>query len=328
MKIFFTLLMTAGVLFSWGQPLPYDFSILNESYVPFDNGTSLTESIEWDDDYYSAPIGFSFSYMDSSYEYISAIGIFGGLGSELILGEYDESGVYDIMCPALLDLVDAAGAEQSDISYITEGEPGSRIFKMQWTNCSIYGDKGPTNSRVDMQIWLYEATNSIDFRYGPTTSFNLDDYLFLNGLPIFIGNDCEVDGASSLPTNIWALTGSAANADFQSYQTLDEFYTGIFLEDYPANGVVYHFAGVPDHVEPVYSSSLVVYPTVSETMVNVSGIAGPSDIMVFDATGSVVFGQKVSQPVFRIDIASWSAGVYFIQLCDDRGMRTAKVIRQ
>ncbi len=328
MKIVYLVLFFAISTLSIAQPLPYEFTILNETYVSFDDGISLTAGFEWDDDYYSAPIGFSFSYMDSTYDYISAIGIFGGLGSELILGEYDEGGKYDIMCPALIDLVDAPGAEESNISYITVGEPGNRIFKLQWSNCAVYGDKGPTAARVELQVWLHEATNSIDFKYGTTSNFNLQDYLFLNGMPVYLGNNCVVEGDPGLPANIWTLTGNASTADIQSFQSLNEFYTGVFLEDYPINGLVYHFEGIPDNVESNEQESLIVYPTITEANVTLSGIEPNSILTVFDLTGKVLENIMIQSSSIALDVSRWAPGLYVIEVTNKNSIRTAKVIRK
>jgi Secretion system C-terminal sorting domain len=328
MKLVYSALYLLFSSLAIAQPLPYEFTILNENYVAFEDGISLTSSIEWDDDYYTAPIGFSFSYMDSTYDMISAIGIFGGLGSELILGEYDEAGKYDIMCPALLDLVDAEGSEQSDISYITIGEPGSRIFKLQWTNCALYGDNGPTNARIEMQVWLHEATNSIDFRYGVTSNFNLQDYLFLNGMPIYIGNDCVVEGDPGLPNNIWTLTGNAATADIQSFQTLNEFYTGTFLEDYPANGLVYHFEGTPDNIINISTETLLAYPTISEDLITISGLTPNSTMAVLDITGKMLETATIQSTTSMLDISRWAGGLYFVEVFDGSTVRTTKFIRK
>ncbi|MFM9985326.1 MAG: T9SS type A sorting domain-containing protein [Flavobacteriales bacterium] len=328
MKIVYSALFLLLSSIALAQPLPYEFTILTENYVAFEDGTSLTSSIEWDDDYYTAPIGFSFSYMDSTYDMISAIGIFGGLGSELVLGEYDTTGKYDIMCPALLDLVDAEGAEQSDISYITTGEPGSRIFKLQWTNCALYGDNGPTNARIEMQVWLFEATNSIDFRYGLASNLSLQDYLFLNGMPVYIGNDCEVGGDPGLPTNIWILTGDAATADIQSLQTLNEFFTGVFLEDYPANGLVYHFEGTPDNVNNIEAEALLAYPTISESTITISGISPNSTLAVLDMTGKMLETSTIQSTTFVLDISRWSSGLYFVEVFDGNAARTTKFIKK
>jgi hypothetical protein len=328
MKIVYLIVFIAISIISTAQPLPYEFTILNETYESFDNGTSLTSGFEWDDEYYSAPIGFSFTYMDSTYEYISAIGIFGGLGAELILGEYDEGGKYDIMCPALIDLVDAPGAEESDISFITIGEPGNRIFKLQWSNCSVYGDKGPTASRVELQVWLHEATNSIDFKYGTTSDFDIQDYLFLNGIPVYLGNNCEVEGTSDLPTNIWTLTGNAATADIQSFQSLNEFVTGVFLEDYPTNGLVYHFEGFPDNISTIEPETLIAFPTMADAQVTLSGIEPNSILTVFDLTGKVIVKTPIQSSVFALDINHWTSGLYLFEVKNDASIRTAKIIRK
>lgn len=322
---FFLLLLTT---ISVAQPLPYQLTNLNEDYVPFDDGISLFEGFEWDDDYFTAPIGFSFTYMDSTYESISAIGIFGGLGSELVLGEYNDFGKYDILCPALIDLVDAPGSEESVISYITTGTPGSRIFKLQWSNCSVYGDKGPTNARVNMQVWLYEATNSIDFRYGPTSNFDIQDYLFLNGLPLFLGKDCFVAGDSSLPTNLWALDGTSANEGVQSYQSLNEFYTGVFLEDYPADGRVYHFEGVPDGVDQLEIPALVVYPTLSEELITLAGYSTGSYMNIYDATGHLIYQDKLMSSNYALHIANWTSGLYIVEVNSGITVTTSKFIRK
>ena len=60
----------------------------------------------------------------------------------------------------------------SPISYATEGEAGSQIFKLQYKNAGFLGEEPDTSgllpSSINFQIWFYEGSNDIEIHFGPS----------------------------------------------------------------------------------------------------------------------------------------------------------------
>lgn len=83
------------------------------------------------------------------------------------------------MMPYEADMTDRgfnnSSAAVSPISYLTTGVAGSRIGKIEFRNAGFYNDI-TTNDFINFQIWLYESTNIIEYRYGASnvTKYTLE----------------------------------------------------------------------------------------------------------------------------------------------------------
>ncbi|MDO5655921.1 MAG: hypothetical protein Q4G27_07255 [Flavobacteriaceae bacterium] len=76
------------------------------------------------------------------------------------------------------------GGGLSPISYVLEGEIGTRIFKMQYSNIGFREDIEANNISTDFanfQLWLYESTNIIEVHFGE--SLITDNSLDFQGNP-------------------------------------------------------------------------------------------------------------------------------------------------
>jgi len=82
--------------------------------------------------------------------------------------------------PYAMDLCDRGyntATMLSPISYKTEGNAGSRIFKLEWKEAGSFDEVdslATTNSvmHISLQMWLYEGSNRIEFRYGANNISN------------------------------------------------------------------------------------------------------------------------------------------------------------
>src|SRR5262249_52955268 len=57
----------------------------------------------------------------------------------------------------------------SAITYTTQGSPPNRKFIVQWKNIRAYYDPSVTTT-LNFQLRLYEATNTVEYRYGPVNA--------------------------------------------------------------------------------------------------------------------------------------------------------------
>ena len=119
----------------------------------------------WDDPEFTAPIGFDFEFFGKTHNQIMLI----GLGGVLAFEDIYTVDTVDVLIPYLDDLMDLENFDQnlqSSISYLTEGNPGERIFKLEWKNSGFYNSNTADN-QISFQMWLYETSNDIEFRFGP-----------------------------------------------------------------------------------------------------------------------------------------------------------------
>jgi hypothetical protein len=139
--------------------------------------------------------------------------------------------------PYMVEL-QARGNAQSPISYVATGNAPGRILKIEFNNVGFANDPGLTDY-MNFQVWIYEGSNIIEFRYGPN-SVNASSYggdtgpIIQVADPIAAGSNyivLEGDPANpTLNTTSWAtsvaMTGSPANGQIYRF-TPSQFKTGI-----------------------------------------------------------------------------------------------------
>lgn len=69
-------------------------------------------------------------------------------------------------------------------------------------------------------------------------------------------------------------------------------------------------------------------PTTGKFFVSIEQLQGSKSFKVFDLSGQLIRGGTINAPLQSVDISSFSAGIYFIQiLSSDTVVKTVKVIK-
>ena len=152
----------------------YTFSTFTAPYVPI-TGASLTNGEKWDDLDYAVPLGFSFQLYGKQSNTFTLY--FGGQ----VISPDDVSSATQVSFASAMfeDMCDRAYNPATDlegdpgglspITHTTIGTPGNRICKIQVSNAAFFSEldlASNDTSRVNFQIWLYEGSNNVEFRYG------------------------------------------------------------------------------------------------------------------------------------------------------------------
>jgi hypothetical protein len=223
--LLFAILLIAG---TGSRAQTYQFTHFTSTYSDLAGATVLTDSgTVWDDEVYTIPIGFNFTYMGQSF-------------TNMIVDTYGlldfSNGNYELVFLGFLaDLMDAGTTSSvSPVSYLLSGTPGNRILKIEFKNCGFFS--GPQGSFVNFQIWLMEADNSLEVHMGP------------NSVPSpsvsYDGETGPVIGVVKTNTGatatVYALTlvGSPANPS----TVMLDINNMQFLNGTPASGQVYRFS--------------------------------------------------------------------------------------
>ncbi len=148
----------------------YFFSQSSGVYSNLTGAISLNNGNTWDDPEYEIPLGFNFNFYGNTLDSLIITGY--GYGAELGL---TSNQITPVIVPLGVDLIDRGsenGLSLSPISYKTTGVVGNRITKIEWKNAGFYnGDKDDDDvyeDYVNLQLWIYENGNKIEFHYGPT----------------------------------------------------------------------------------------------------------------------------------------------------------------
>ena len=209
----------------------YTLMTSSEPYTDLTGAASVNNGEIWDDPEYFINLPFDFLVNETTSSVLQLFGLGG-----LLQAETADPDVFAFLMPFETDLIDRGfldGAESlSPISFKVDGSAGSRIAKLEFKNAGSYAEFAEENNNamfVNFQVWMYEGSNTIQFRYG--TSFINDPILFFQGESGPLVGTLDYNETNDELTNVNLLTGSSANPLLTSAFN--------FLNGAPANGTVY-----------------------------------------------------------------------------------------
>lgn len=303
----------------------YSFSSFTEEYVeiPEDN---LAVNSTWDDPNFTVPIGFDFNLMGTTAGFLHASDDF----YQVVLNPNPGQPAWDLLWVTTLDVIDAGYADgnfESPISYITEGEPGSRIFKMQWRDVGLYDEydaEGSANNKLNFQLWLYEGSNDIEVRWGPNTvkeTFYITEAWNSCGLINDANSEENFDGGLF-------LSGQVNDPDAQMIATANDFFSAQ-LFGLPQNGQVYRFEAGALSIDAAEAAdaNLRVYPTVVQDFVYVDGLqTGQFSVEVRSTDGRLIRSEQAlaGSP---LNLSDLKQGMYLIVIEQGSIRKTNRILK-
>ncbi len=331
MKAFCTFFFSIAILFVYAQDFPYIFTVDSQTYQEISNGTSANNGEIWDDPLYTFPLGFSFSIFGLTINELSIDDYFaGGIVSGYPFSQ-PESPLIVVYDADLIDRGILSGVSESPISYATEGEPGSRIFKLQWKNAGFYAETErleTADSFVNFQLWLFEGSNTIELHFGPS---NITDpellFDFFNGPLIGLVESYNFDEDNF--EHFWYLTGNPA-APFLNRISIEQGDTlSQTLLDTPANGTVYRFALMTTNTNNFFApTSIKLYPTIAQNRITVE--FPEKDITnlkysILNPEGKVFKEGEIQHHIAELNVSELPiGGVYYIRFYNENRIVAAK----
>jgi hypothetical protein len=321
-----TLLLTLSLIIVSSTIIAqYDVVTFTSQYNELSGATTLALEEGWDDPEVLIPFGFDFTIGNLTVNNMVQI----GLGSEFVLGNLNNGGYIGYF----VDVADAAGIdgeEPSKISYLTEGEPGNRICKVQYLDCAFYAEvfgqeMPPTsvNNRLNFQIWIYETDNAIEFRFGSNTIVDPDlVYEGANGPQIAVVTGLNADGEEFNVATV--LDGSPEDPTVINSQNVNEVEF-VTLNGTPQDGRVYRFSPGTVNTSDQQLESFTVYPTMAQNEIWIKDYSGMrSAFTMYDQAG-----KQVRSGIYAngeaLNISSLTPGMYFITL--DNNVSTIKFVK-
>lgn len=296
----------------------YSFSTFTAPYTTI-AGVSVTNGLMWDEDIDTIPVGFNFKLYNMQNDTISFIG--GSYGS---FNDVINDPLLTALSPMFEDLCDKAfdpavnvegdPGGVSNISYTTTGTAGNRICKIEVNNAGFYGENSAvttTSSTVNYQVWLYETSNDIEFRFGNMTILNAA-INFLNPGGFICGVIDELDFNNVTATNSNLLNGPHANPTMVGLSpTGTDYITGT-----PQNGRVYRFTN--NTITSVKQNSKVnglgLYPNPAKNklyVANISSELNNARIEFYDLAGKQIHSENLKE---QIDLSSFTKGIYLVKI--------------
>ena len=299
-QLFIGILCLSSNVFA--QEVNYYFEQFTNTYTDLENPTSLNNGEIWDDPNYIVPIGFDFNIFNSSTNQI----LFDeGLGGDV----YDQNIDKAIVATAA-DLSDRAyntndSTSLSPISYLVDGDEGSRIFKLEWENAGFYDDDSG-NYYINLQLWLYENSDMIEIHYGPS---NIESSLYnwqgdFCGVFNFNEKEETADG--------YSLEEIEGNYEF-NYNIIDDFFEPNYFTTLPENGTVFRF--YPEYAVNMDEFETVIntYPNPTTDFLNIENTEQNNIVyQIVSVDGEIIKRGYSNDAVIRIDVQSLNSGMYLL----------------
>jgi len=275
----------------------YSLAVFSEPYVDLTGGTSVNNGDIWDDPAYTIPIGFPFELNGNTVTFLT----FYGTGS-LFMGNGTNPDIATFVFPYENDILDrgeVSGVSESPISYLLEGTSPNRIFKMEIKNAGSYYEfdaLGTTDMFFNHQLWLYEGSNQIEFRYGPSS---IDD------------------------PDLWYADGGALIGVTNVDVINDEFVDGHFIGGPASAPILYAndvtIEGTPDE-DVVYRLSLPLPLEVFVTGINSTSSCEPNGSATAEASGGTPpYSFEWSNGETTSTINNLDGGTYTVTVTDAIG---------
>jgi len=314
-------------------PQSYDFKYFIEDYqnIDADQSTILLKSQEWNwspfNNQYYIPIGFTFRIEESTYDsiFISPQGFVNFFQN----CNANESGqiVPPILYVYFSDFDDRGWwigdgeTPMTTIHYLTEGEIGNRIFKIEWNNVGFFDSVGEGDDFVNFQVWLYESDYRIEIHFGSNfiTDTNDEDTWFNFDGPLMAWiyyTDCELTADEP---DMLLVTGNENTPNHQ-FVTTEEFamLNTQTIDNAPNKNTVYQFKPTSVGIEEnSYSLNTNLYPTIAEDMLTSNFGKLPIQeysIELYSLAGELLKTQNSTTVIETIDIASLPKGSYLIKV--------------
>ncbi|MCA0239065.1 MAG: T9SS type A sorting domain-containing protein [Bacteroidetes bacterium] len=314
------------------QTFPYTLTVDQAAYAPLENAIALTDGV-WDDPDLQTPVGFNFQMFGQT---IPSLYWYGELTANLVAGA-PTAGATPFLVAYGADLIDRgyeSGTSMSPIRYKTEGAPGSRIFKMEWANAGFYED-ATGEAFINFQVWLYEGSNNVELRFGPTQTNGQQVFTDFSGPLIgFMDQFSLQDGTFD---NLFYLTGSPEHPIIQTVDLNNADTLFNTLSDTPTDGTVYRFStGIVGTENPTaVAQQARVFPTLAKDAVSIELadelLADNTEVRyrVVDQWGKNLRTGQVTDVLTRVDMSTLPAGAYYVNLFSpDQVVATVKVWKE
>jgi hypothetical protein len=308
----------------------YSFSTFTTNYQEI-TGTLLSGGLKWDDLYYPVPLGFDFKIYESENDTVTF-----SEASFVTFNDAMNDPLVTFASPMFEDLCDKAFMPQTDmegdnggvspVSYTITGNAGSRVCIIQVKNAGFFEENNANNasvSAINFQLWLYETSHDIEFRYGVINIQNKSLNL-INPLGFLCGMAEDMNFNSLSSSNSDVLSGPQNSPTKSTFTGVSQVITGQI-----ESGRVYKFTRIhPNPVAINEKSNMTqpaIYPNPASDLLHIGkAFANSNNTMeIYDPTGKLLLSEKAKE---EIDLSQLKKGVYIVKISGDRSYVSKLVI--
>lgn len=312
-KLFLSILLLFSAVKLQAQAI-YNFSKLNNTYTDLTGLTNIHNNAPWTEDDLSTgwtyTLPFNFKVNGVNYKFLA----FQGVKLRLFSINSDEISLSGTGIYVGDKSVNGATTSLSPIGYKVEGTPGNRIFKFQLKNAgsSVEIDFYNLNHiYLNVQIWLYENTNIIEYHIGPN---NVNNYSYPAEDKRYFG---LVDESGELFVS--TLATDAQNPTYTELNDLDLISsTNSGFSNFPLENTVYRFSPKANaSVDDLFFQKVKVYPNPTNDILHFDNVTETKTYKIYDIKGALLKTGIVSKNQNKIDVSALPTALYILKINGD-----------
>lgn len=337
------ILTLASAFIAWvGYSQPDNLVFIVNNATPYQNLTAPTivTTTDWDDFDATIPLGFMFKAMEDSTNTLYFDSNDMNSGTEL---QFKTSSMTSNPFNAfswMYDLIDMHAydnTQTSTVGYKTDVVSGKKITKIEWNNVAFYDDED-SSAFANVQMWLYEANNAIEFRFGNssrnaiTTIANDPNGAYGFNGPVFaLVKDVDLNTGNG--TKIYLP--SSVNPPAMDSATFMQLFTSPVdygIDSFPNANTLFRWA--PAQVNTSSNSialteNVTIYPNPATNNVTIttSKISGYT-LRLYATNGICVKQQTLEGLNNNVDLSQLASGNYFLVLANKEERIQYKITKQ
>ncbi len=310
----------------------YIFKVENgKTYSPLTTSTNLTSGFVWDNESIKVPLGFTANIGGKTTNHFSFSLAFGLTAASDTIGIVNSFLVYGA------DLIDRGiltSTPSSPVRYVVSGSAPNRIFKLEYFNAGFFQelDNYHTNSdSVNFQVWLYETSNIVEFRYGTSKISHASEYFDGAAPAPLIGYFKNFKLGTIDCDKLYHLTGIASVPTLDSTTDISDIIPT--LSSPPVSGTVYRF--IPKSIaasigEIDITQQLNIYPTIATTKLNIDYNSNDQAFAeLLNLSGQLIDKRiQVNKGRNEINVSGLPSGNYLIRVSNTEGNGVFKFVKQ
>jgi len=288
----------------------YTFSNLTGAYSDLTGTTSISNGEIWDDPEYDLVLPFPFTVNGNTN---SNFKVYDSYIVQQTNGTFFQA--IASFATDLIDRGDGGPTSLSPISYKIDGTVGSRIAKIEYKNCGSFNDFS-LNMFVNFQIWLYEGSNIIEYRYGPSLVSDSESF--------YGGDSGAIIGVSGVDindnfSNAHFLVGVASNP---TVTTTDNTITGT-----PPANTIYRFTPTSLNSSAFDESNVALYPNPCNDFIVIAGLKSNFSYNIYNVSGKLIQSNQDATSGTQIDTKSFESGMYILKIVYENETIVKKIIK-
>lgn len=304
----------------------YEYTLDSAAFNFLTDSISLNNGEVWDDPEYVIDLDFPLYIYDSLTPYLAIEDLGNGLSTYYL--DVDKELVHGL-APFSADGIDRgtlSGTSLSPLSYKIIGETGSRILIVEWRNIGSYDEMdalGTLDMFMNYQVWLYEGSNIIEYRYGPSMIDQPEVFYYMEPGP-FVGM-AAIEYFDLIYYALQTLEGPASNPSLVNHDDDSNINP---LTGTPPDGHIYRFGPISTSIQsPTPEKPIVLIAGADHTTLalNMEGYSAP--VTIYDMQGRAVWSDRNYMPLTPISVQQFMAGMYLIHVETPGGVKVLKFIR-